>query len=209
MTALAYARNTGESKMVKRQKYKKKPKPVERGTWQWCFPEKAKETIPSELEERRKALETMRSEWEERKKANPILAEAHDHSFINREEISKSALCGCYYCRKTFPTEAIRYWYDNPKHSPDAGAEVLGMTAACPFCAYDTVLGDQCGYELSEAFLKDMYEFWFGDNGRELILLVPATKRESSPGSPKAVLSVSLAGHIFSRSNSSDAGGHS
>ena len=111
--------------MANRQKYRKKPKPVERGTWELCFAEKTKETEPPELEESRKALETMRSEWEEIKKAHPILVEAHDHSFINREEISKSVLCGCYHCLKTFPTEAIRNWTNMQEHRHDAGVEVL------------------------------------------------------------------------------------
>jgi len=130
-------------------------------------------------------LRKVDSGFEERKKANPILAEAARHGVQNREEISKSALCRCYCCLKTFPSEAIYDWWDLPKDSAGTGTEVLGMTAVCPFCGVDSVLGDQCGYELSEVFLKEMQQHWFRNDGAALILRVSATKRKSPPRSHK------------------------
>lgn len=156
--------------MVRRQKYRK---------------QNAGKTRISQRSAFATYLQINRAKLEERKKANPILAEAAKHCFNNRVEISKSALCGCYYCLKTFPSEAIHVWWDQPKDSVGTGAEVLGMTAACPFCEMDSVLGDQCGYELSEVFLKEMHEFWFDAGGPGLLLPVPATKRRSAPGRRK------------------------
>ena len=108
--------------------------------------------------------ESARLRLEERRKAEPVLTMAHQQSFGNRVKISRSSLCACFCCLKTFSSEAIRTWWDRPKESADTdAAETLGITAVCPYCGMDSVLGDQCGYELSNAFLKRMERFWFGE----------------------------------------------
>ena len=110
---------------------------------------------------------TIRLRSEQRRKAEPILVLAHKHCSGNRVAISQSSLCACFYCLKTFPGEAIQTWWDQPQDAVN-GEEALGMTAVCPFCGIDSVLGDQCGYELSEEFLKKMEQFWFGEGLAEV-----------------------------------------
>ena len=110
---------------------------------------------------------TIRLRSEQRRKAEPILVLAHKHCSGNRVAISQSSLCACFYCLKTFPGEAIQTWWDQPDDAVN-GEEAFGMTAVCPFCGIDSVLGDQCGYELSEEFLRRMEQFWFGEGLAEL-----------------------------------------
>ena len=109
----------------------------------------------------------IRQRSEERREAEPILVLAHKHCSNNRVAISQSSLCACFYCLKTFPGEAIQTWWDQPDDAVN-GEEALGMTAVCPFCGIDSVLADQCGYELSEDFLRRMEQFWFGEGLAEL-----------------------------------------
>jgi len=115
--------------------------------------------------ERMWALSDSRSE--ERRRAEPLLVLAHRRSFGNRVAISQSSLCACFFCLKTFPGEAIRDWCDQPRDVAH-GEDALGMTAMCPFCGIDSVLGDQSGFELSEEFLKKMKQFWFDDGVVEI-----------------------------------------
>ncbi len=101
---------------------------------------------------------------EANEKAQPLLALLHKHSFGNRAEISLSGLCGCFYCLKSFHSEAIQTWWDSPQDSVDADTEARGITAVCPLCGMDTVLGDQCGYVLNNDLLTRMQRFWFDDS---------------------------------------------
>jgi hypothetical protein len=36
-----------------------------------------------------------------------------------------------------------------------------GQTALCPKCGIDSVLGDACGYPLTEDLLSRMHQYWF------------------------------------------------
>lgn len=78
-----------------------------------------------------------------------ILVEAHEHSRNHRSELLDSQQCGCFYCGKTYPPDDIQEWVRN-------------NTALCPECGIDSVLGSASGYELTEEFLRAMYDYWFG-----------------------------------------------
>ena len=79
---------------------------------------------------------------------------AHAHSSRHREEILRSALCGCFYCRKTFAPAEIEDWVD---WVADERA-----TALCPRCGIDSVIGDASGYPITEfEFLERMHVHWF------------------------------------------------
>ena len=77
------------------------------------------------------------------------LTAAHKHCSRNKEAISKSTLCACFYCEQVYPAAAVeKYTYP--------------QDALCPKCGIDSVLADADGEELTEArFLKAMYEHWF------------------------------------------------
>jgi len=74
---------------------------------------------------------------------------AHVCSSHNREQLSKSKLCGCFYCLKIFDSKLITNWCDN------------NQTAICPFCGIDSIIYDSKVYPISEEFLKRMKKYWF------------------------------------------------
>ncbi len=130
------------------------------------------------------------SRSKERRRAEPTLVLARKHSFGNRVEISQSSQCACFCCLKTFSSEAIRNWCDQPREVAH-GDDVLGITAECPFCGIDSVLGDQCGFELSEEFLKKMKQFWFDDGLVEICYSTRGGSWQLSKRRPKSPTSES------------------
>ena len=82
------------------------------------------------------------------------LQEAHKYSSSHRDDITKSEKCGCFYCKKVFPSTNIREWIDED----DGG---VGQTALCPQCGVDAVIGDKSRYSLTPHFLSEMHRFWF------------------------------------------------
>lgn len=80
---------------------------------------------------------------------------AHDKSSHHREEVLASALCGCFYCLRTFPPGDIKEWIDERRSMR------AGQTAMCPHCGIDAVIGDKAGFELTKEFLERMNSFWF------------------------------------------------
>ncbi len=83
-----------------------------------------------------------------------LLEAAHKHSICNRTEIVQSKRCGCFYCFQMFHPNEVVEWTDED----DPG----GMTALCPHCGMDSVLGDSLGFPADNAdFLKAMYQKYF------------------------------------------------
>jgi hypothetical protein len=83
-----------------------------------------------------------------------ILKAAHKHSIFNKVEVLKSKLCGCFYCLAIFAPAEIKEWTDEEN--------TKGMTALCPYCGIDAVVGENSGYPINnENFLKAMNERWF------------------------------------------------
>lgn len=80
--------------------------------------------------------------------------DAHKHSSNHRAEVLGSARCGCFFCCSTFSPESIEEW----THEADDG---VGQTALCPQCGIDSVIGENSGFDLSDAFLQRMRSFWF------------------------------------------------
>jgi len=74
---------------------------------------------------------------------------AHVCSSGNREHLSKSKKCGCFYCLKIFDPKLIVDWCDN------------GQTAICPFCGIDSIIYDNKIYPISKEFLELMKKYWF------------------------------------------------
>jgi len=95
--------------------------------------------------------------------ANPsfsdeVLQEAHRHSALHAEEIGRSSICGCFYCRNTFAPTEIRKWIDDQ----NVGEGRTGRTALCPKCGIDSVIGNVAGFPLTREFLEAMHALWFG-----------------------------------------------
>lgn len=68
------------------------------------------------------------------KREELLLQALHHASFRNEEWVRRSALCGCFYCRKTFPPSEITSWCDDNDQGP--------RTALCPCCGIDSVLSE-------------------------------------------------------------------
>jgi hypothetical protein len=98
--------------------------------------------------------------WEEQKKRYEAwkaslptdIRDAHAHSRCHRSEISKSNLCGCFYCLETFPPSEIESWID--KNEGDG-------TAICPRCGIDSVIGSASSFPVTQEFLAQMKSHWF------------------------------------------------
>ncbi len=75
--------------------------------------------------------------------------DALKHSLRNRGEIERSKLCGCYCCAAVFDTEEIVEWVDG------------GMTAVCPRCATDAVIGDASGIAIESNVLNVINKRYF------------------------------------------------
>jgi hypothetical protein len=80
----------------------------------------------------------------------PDVDRAHRHSSRHRAEIEASELCGCFYCRRTFPPGEIEHWLNEGNG-----------TALCPHCAIDSVLGSASGFPITADFLRRMHARWF------------------------------------------------
>lgn len=82
-----------------------------------------------------------------------ILA-AHKHSSFHLKEIQSSECCGCFYCLTTFQPTDITEWIEEQE-----GKE---LTAICPNCGIDSVIGSKSGYPITDKdFLSKMCDYWF------------------------------------------------
>lgn len=82
-----------------------------------------------------------------------LYIEAHKHCRGNREEIALSNACGCFYCLATFNPASVSQWAD--------AREGIEVTALCPFCGINSVIGTASGFPVTEEFLEAMKDYWF------------------------------------------------
>ena len=52
------------------------------------------------------------------------------NSYKTKKLLEKSSVCGCFHCLQTFPSHEITEYVDK------------GLTAVCPKCGVDSVIGD-------------------------------------------------------------------
>ena len=81
----------------------------------------------------------------------PLIGKA---SFENRDSVKASNICGCYHCCSVFPSYEMT-WDDWIK-------DRHGMTAVCPRCHIDSVLGDAAGIPISKEALEEFRDYSFG-----------------------------------------------
>ena len=84
------------------------------------------------------------------------IIKAHDYSSNNKESLSRSKICGCFYCEEIFNPAKIDCWLR------DSAA-----TAFCPNCSVDSIIGDDSGYPITKEFLSQMYIYWFDTPAEE------------------------------------------
>src|SRR5688500_6759925 len=92
------------------------------------------------------------------------LAPALTHSVGNRAEVERSESCACFHCYARFAPSEIRLWSDSndpddedPGGVRDDSSPFRGLTATCPRCEVDNVIGSASGYELSDDFLRELH----------------------------------------------------
>jgi len=90
------------------------------------------------------------------------LEEAHKHCFNNKEEISKSDTCGCFYCREIFSPSEIKNWIVSEEYPKEE-------TAQCPYCMIDSVIGNASGIEITKGLLIAMYGKYFNTDFNDKI----------------------------------------
>ena len=80
-------------------------------------------------------------------------------SFENHDSVRGSAMCGCYHCCSIFPSSEMTMedWIED-RH---------GMTAVCPRCHIDSVLGDATGIPIDKEALGEFRDYLFGTPGEE------------------------------------------
>ena len=81
-------------------------------------------------------------------KCEPDYITAHEYSMFNRRLLEHDKRCGCFHCLKVFDTKEL-VWVD------------FDLTALCPYCGIDAVIGESAGYPLTEEFLEKMRDYWF------------------------------------------------
>lgn len=79
------------------------------------------------------------------------LLAAHRHCNGHREAVARSGVCGCFSCSENFSRAEITEWCDEGD-----------VTALCPRCGIDSVLGDASGLPVTDpGFLEAMNKFFF------------------------------------------------
>jgi len=74
---------------------------------------------------------------------------AHEHCRLNRAELERSNICGCFYCLRIYSPTDIVEWTDD------------GQSAVCPDCPVDSVIGSASGFPITKDFLERMHAHWF------------------------------------------------
>jgi hypothetical protein len=80
--------------------------------------------------------------------AERILKDLHKKSRNNRQRLVQARRCGCFNCLSEFPASEIAGWIDG------------GVTALCPVCGVDAVLGFAAAIADRE-ILGEMHARWF------------------------------------------------
>jgi hypothetical protein len=86
------------------------------------------------------------------------LNDAHEHTLCNKTELLNSEKIGCCSCKSIFTTKEIDI--ESFPSTADGDEEI--RTMICPHCYVDALIGDASGYKITEDFLNEMNEYWFG-----------------------------------------------
>ena len=83
------------------------------------------------------------------------LKAAHEAARYNKDKLAHDSKCGCFYCLKIFSPSEIEDWC--PELDEDEE-----VTAVCPYCGIDSVIGESSGFPITQEFLQVMHDRWFG-----------------------------------------------
>lgn len=74
------------------------------------------------------------------------------HASNNEIEIVSSTKCGCFFCRSIYSARKVQDWINDER----------GISAICPECGTDAVIGDASGIELTKPLLKTLNLEYYG-----------------------------------------------
>ena len=80
------------------------------------------------------------------------IIEAHKYCRNNRENLTKSYMCGCFSCLRIFKTSEITEWVHEKK---------ADSSAICPYCSVDSIIPENSGVPLTKEILVKMRKYWF------------------------------------------------
>lgn len=109
----------------------------------------------------RKRVEAHRSTRLGSAASPPDYIRAHQHCIENRAEVEASVLCGCFYCMSIYPSSEIEDWIDDQE----------ALTADCPRCGIDAVIGSASGFPITSEFLNLMNAHWFEEHSAQRVSL--------------------------------------
>ncbi len=87
----------------------------------------------------------------------PRLLEIQRHAVNNDLEILKSETASCFFCRQTYSARKVNDWITDER----------GVTAICPECGMDAVVGDASGFALTHDDLKALNAAFYGEDYME------------------------------------------
>lgn len=90
-------------------------------------------------------------------KTDPRLLSIRTHASDNEIEILQSKTCSCFFCRQTYDARKVNDWINDER----------GVTAICPECGMDAVIGDASGLSLDKDLLKEMNLVFYGEDYME------------------------------------------
>ena len=93
--------------------------------------------------------------------------EAHKFCTSNCDSLKEDKICGCFYCLSIFiPDEIVQWIKERPAQGRPGIVENSNrhLTAICPHCGVDAVIGESSGYPITKEFLAMMKEYWFKEN---------------------------------------------
>jgi hypothetical protein len=104
------------------------------------------------------SLNEYRAEWIEEKKRGVGTHGDYDmaktYSRFNRADLEKDKVCGCYFCKEIYPPPEISEWCCEYARGDE-------VTALCPRCGIDSVIGESSGYPITAPFFEKMHKYAF------------------------------------------------
>ena len=96
------------------------------------------------------------------KKMVPDYIRAHNFCRFNKSQTLQGETCGCFYCLAIFNSREIEDWIPEVPYDSvtDKSAADL-VTALCPYCGIDSVIGARSGFPITKDFLQKMHDYWF------------------------------------------------
>lgn len=84
----------------------------------------------------------------------PKLIELQKRTHNNEIEILHSKTCSCLFCRQTYDARTVNDWVNDEN----------GMSAICPECGMDAVIGDNGGEPIDKGLLKELNLAFYGED---------------------------------------------